>query len=61
MESSPCERLLKPESRPDWRWVGRGKMTLFLLPPEKWQINLEGAAWVAISSVIIKLKMIIYI
>lgn len=39
-ESIPWERLLKPGTWPDWRWVARGKLIAFLLTPGKWQINL---------------------
>lgn len=58
-ESVPRERLLKPRTRPDWRWVGRGKLTAFLLTPGKWQISLTEVLVQAFSPVIIKQKIMV--
>lgn len=41
--------------------MGRGEQISFLLPPDKWQVNLRGVLAQALSLVIINLKIMVYI
>ena len=58
-QATPREHPLEPGSWPIWR-CGRRGVTSLLLTPDKRQKNLQRVLAQAFSSVIIKLKIMIY-
>lgn len=58
-QATPREHPPEPGSWPAWRCGQRG-VTSLLLTPDKWQKNLQRVLAQAFSSVIIKLKIMIY-